>query len=695
MIDGYGPPTFYRFPQVDGLVATTRRMRRRLNPTLHVETIICSPTAESDVADDVDADVDAAPISDDLEPVEVETMDDDELATLTLSDFDEEECEIAARAIAPSVPPPTTPEGRPLLKRIGRGYQRRACVAHMNHGLRSTDRFFEPRLASSLYAKIPMPCEATPSSPARFTAAMSLADDYESRDVRIGNWSQQMRVLADDRRARCADEDARREMRAAMARIADEPAPPAKTVLGPLARKRPIVGALKTYRCRAYPTRDQARVLKKFARAETLDAYNAAVRLMNDAKTAKAKQPRETELKTVVRPQFDSAEVPSYMVDSGVRRAVAARGTSERKRELAIAEGRRAMKYTLHERTETGTTTLRCTFTAATKGIKHVSRANDASKTCLLNFDVRAARTSAIRQLGTIKVKERAHGDLETKIRFGVHNSRAQLVQKEDVTFEFDKRRNRWYACFVYDDDETSARRNSRSNGDVAVLDLGLNPPATVFSPTTHAVYNPFPNDFDAMRLAKWRAIEKLQSAVSKRNWARARSKVGTATFTRTPNKYRRTTQRMKATLARKHLNFVEWVRNVHQSVANHLVREFDYVGCPPLDTKFFSRHVNDSTKQKKIKRRCRRKTQGQALSKFTKILQNAAFRDGKTIVTERAIESGTSGTCGDCGTWHADLGFAKTYVCPSCELKIDRDVNGARNNALQLLADGGFGRGL
>lgn len=38
----------------------------------------------------------------------------------------------------------------------------------------------------------------------------------------------------------------------------------------------------------------------------------------------------------------------------------------------------------------------------------------------------------------------------------------------------------------------------------------------------------------------------------------------------------------------------------------------------------------------------------GQALSMFTKVLQTAVFHDGKTIVTERTIESGTSGTCGD-----------------------------------------------
>jgi len=433
--------------------------------------------------------------------------------------------------------------------------------------------------------------------------------------------------------------------------------------------------------------------LKKFARFETIAAYNAAVRLMNSARDANVKQPSEIELGRQVRPQFDCRDVPGYMINAGVRRAVAARGTNERKRELAVAEGREAHKYTLHERSETGSTTLRCTFGAQQKGIKHVRRAHDASKTCLLNFDYRATVKSAIRQLGTIKTKERKRGDLEDKIRFDVRNSKKQLVQKEDVTFEFDKRRNRWYACFVYDDEPTPSNNVSVAHGDVAVLDLGLTPPATVFSPTTSAVYNPFPPDFDAKRLAKWRVIEKLQQAIANRKWARLRKEVGVEIFRRPRHKYRQTTRRMKAALARKHLNFVEWVRNVHQSVANHLVREYDFVGCPHLDGNFFARHANDTTREKRIKRRARRKTQGQALSKFTKTLQNAAFRDGKVIVTDRTIESGTSKTCGDCGAWNANLGFAKTFKCRECGLRIDRDMNSARNNALQPLADGGFGR--
>jgi len=185
----------------------------------------------------------------------------DDAPLLTLDDFDEDECALALDAFSPPPPlnfrAPSPPPPPPLRRRLGRGYQRRAKVAAMNHGLNSTDRFFEAaRLSSSLYSKVPMPCESTPSAPVHFSGAMSLEDDYESLDVTIGNWTREVRVLADDRRARFDDADTRREMRAAMKRIADEREPPAKTVMGPLARKRPIVGSLKTYRCRAYPTRD-------------------------------------------------------------------------------------------------------------------------------------------------------------------------------------------------------------------------------------------------------------------------------------------------------------------------------------------------------------------------------------------------------------------------------------------------------
>ena len=52
--------------------------------------------------------------------------------------------------------------------------------------------------------------------------------------------------------------------------------------------------------------------------------------------------------------------------------------------------------------------------------------------------------------------------------------------------------------------------------------------------------------------------------------------------------------------------------------------------------------------------------------------------------------------TCGFCGWRDENLGFGTTFRCHDChdcDLVIDRDVQGARNNGLQALANGGFGR--
>lgn len=45
-----------------------------------------------------------------------------------------------------------------------------------------------------------------------------------------------------------------------------------------------------------------------------------------------------------------------------------------------------------------------------------------------------------------------------------------------------------------------------------------------------------------------------------------------------------------------------------------------------------------------------------------------------------------TSKTCGCCGHLHRSLGSNKVFSCPSCGIRLDRDLNGARNNLLRGL---------
>ncbi|RHZ87103.1 hypothetical protein Glove_40g13 [Diversispora epigaea] len=49
--------------------------------------------------------------------------------------------------------------------------------------------------------------------------------------------------------------------------------------------------------------------------------------------------------------------------------------------------------------------------------------------------------------------------------------------------------------------------------------------------------------------------------------------------------------------------------------------------------------------------------------------------------------EEYTSKTCGSCGYIHEKLGGgSKEFCCPQYNTKIDRDINGARNNLLKYL---------
>ena len=43
--------------------------------------------------------------------------------------------------------------------------------------------------------------------------------------------------------------------------------------------------------------------------------------------------------------------------------------------------------------------------------------------------------------------------------------------------------------------------------------------------------------------------------------------------------------------------------------------------------------------------------------------------------------EPGTSKTCTNCGFWHTSLGASEMFECPRCDIKVGRDVAGARNN--------------
>lgn len=120
--------------------------------------------------------------------------------------------------------------------------------------------------------------------------------------------------------------------------------------------------------------------------------------------------------------------------------------------------------------------------------------------------------------------------------------------------------------------------------------------------------------------------------------------------------------------------------RNAHYNAANFLLSKYDVVVAPALRTRQMAEDPNRRIHQSTV-----RSMFGWAHYKFMQILKDKAqVKCDKYVRIGR--EPGTSGTCGRCGEWNGGLGASETFRCPHCNVLLDRDVNGARNNLLAEL---------
>ena len=101
-----------------------------------------------------------------------------------------------------------------------------------------------------------------------------------------------------------------------------------------MTRKRPLVGEIRVLKCRVYPNKAQAAQLKRFARVQTVDAYNAAVRLIEGDRRRASNL---TTLRDAVKEKINE-DVPSYVHDAGVIHAVHAYKSNKRKQAKDVRE---------------------------------------------------------------------------------------------------------------------------------------------------------------------------------------------------------------------------------------------------------------------------------------------------------------------------------------------------------------------
>lgn len=115
-------------------------------------------------------------------------------------------------------------------------------------------------------------------------------------------------------------------------------------------------------------------------------------------------------------------------------------------------------------------------------------------------------------------------------------------------------------------------------------------------------------------------------------------------------------------------------VSEIHRKTAKLLCSEFDIIMIPKFQ-------VSNMVKKKDrniSKRTVRRMIDWRHYSFRQLLFAKARETDGIHVI--EVDESYTSKTCGSCGKINQALGPNKTFICPFCGFKIDRDANAARN---------------
>lgn len=116
-------------------------------------------------------------------------------------------------------------------------------------------------------------------------------------------------------------------------------------------------------------------------------------------------------------------------------------------------------------------------------------------------------------------------------------------------------------------------------------------------------------------------------------------------------------------------------VDDLHYKTINYITRKYETIILPTFES------------QNLLKKMKSRITKRMLLAykhyEFkTRLKQKCEERGNRLII---CTEEYTSKTCGGCGIIKIDLKMEETYECVKCGLKIDRDINGARNIMIKV----------
>jgi IS605 OrfB family transposase len=115
-------------------------------------------------------------------------------------------------------------------------------------------------------------------------------------------------------------------------------------------------------------------------------------------------------------------------------------------------------------------------------------------------------------------------------------------------------------------------------------------------------------------------------------------------------------------------------IRDLHHKVAKYLCENYKTIFLPTFATSQMVKRA-----ERKIGSKVARAMMTFSHYSFRQCLLDKA-KSYRGVEIHIVNESYTSRTCTRCGHDHEKLGGRKKFICPSCSLNIDRDINGARN---------------
>lgn len=199
----------------------------------------------------------------------------------------------------------------------------------------------------------------------------------------------------------------------------------------------------------------------------------------------------------------------------------------------------------------------------------------------------------------------------------------------------------------------------------IVATDPGVYPFQAWYSPTSGEHGRLLEGETDKL-ISRCHAIDKLQSRVDRFQGG---------LFRRRRQRWR-TRKRLRRLLARERIRLTNWVEGAHYDCINQLLKNHDLILQPTLETARLSRRASC-----RIQSSTARKMMTWSHHRFVKRLKSTSARYAGAHVI-KCKEPGTSKTCTNCGYWKADLRVSdERFVCPRCNVVVDRQLAGARNN--------------